>query len=90
MNISSLSTTEACKLDQLTRSFPTLFSDQLGMVKGMVCSLDLIDDRPVRSRPYQCSPARLQALREIVPDLLKNGVVRKRFSQYASPAFFGI
>jgi hypothetical protein len=66
MNISSLGTTEAGKLDQLVRSFPSLFSDQLGTVKGMMCNLDLVDDRPVRSRPYQCSPPRLQALREIV------------------------
>jgi hypothetical protein len=67
--------------------FPKLFSDQLGMVKGMVCRIDLTDDVPVRSRPYQCSPPRLQALREIVQDLLEKGVVRKSFSEYASPAF---
>jgi hypothetical protein len=53
----------------------------------MVCQLDLTDDVPVRSRPYQCSPPRLQALREIVNDLLEKGVVKKSFSQYASPAF---
>jgi hypothetical protein len=29
----------------------------------------------------------LQALREIVNDLLEKGVVKKSFSQYASPAF---
>jgi hypothetical protein len=87
MVTSSLSTTEASKLDQLIQSFPALFSDQLGAVKGMVCRLDLTDDRPVRSRPYQCSPPRLQALREILQNLLKKGVVRKSFSQYASPAF---
>jgi hypothetical protein len=57
------------------------------MVKGMICRLDLTGEVPVRSRPYQCSPPRLQALREIVQDLLEKGVIRKSFSQYASPAF---
>jgi hypothetical protein len=53
----------------------------------MVCQLDLTDDLPVRSGPYQCSPPRLQALREIVQDFLNKGVVKKSYSQYASPAF---
>jgi hypothetical protein len=79
---SSMSLSEPSKLDQLVLSFPKLFSDQLGSVKGMVCQLDLTDDLPVRSRPYQCSPPC-----EIVQDLLKKGVVKKSYSQYASPAF---
>jgi hypothetical protein len=84
---SSLSVSDSRKLDQLVLGLPKLFSDQLGTVKGMVCQLDLTDDVLVRSRPYQCSPPRLQTLREIVQDLLEKGVVRKSFSQYSSPAF---
>jgi hypothetical protein len=84
---SSLSVSYSRKLDQLVLGFSKLFSDQLCTVKVMVCQLDLTDDVPVRSRPYQCSPPRLQALREIVNDLLEKGVVKKSFSQYASPAF---
>jgi hypothetical protein len=65
------------QLDQLVSAFPDLFSEQLGTVKGMACHLDLTDGIPVRSRPYQCSPPRLQALREIVQGLLEQGVIRK-------------
>jgi hypothetical protein len=68
---SSCNTTVASKLDQLIQSFPALFSEQLGTVKGMVCNIDLTDDQPVRSPPH------LQALREIVEDLLKKGVIKK-------------
>jgi hypothetical protein len=75
------------EIDKLVRSFPALFSDKLGTVNGMVCHFDLTDSTPVRSRPYQCSPPRLQALREIVQDLLDKGVVKKSYSQFASPAF---
>jgi hypothetical protein len=67
---SSLSISDSRKLDQLMLDFPKLFFDQLGTVKGMTCQLDLTDDVPVRSRPYQCSPPRLQAPREIVQHLL--------------------
>jgi hypothetical protein len=86
-HVSPVSVDGSRKLDQLVLSFPRLFSNQLGTVKGMVCCLDLTDEVPVRSRPYQCSPPRLQALREIVQDLLEKGVIKKSFSQYASPAF---
>jgi hypothetical protein len=75
------------KLDSLVKTFPALFSDRLGTAKGMVCHLDLMDSTPVRSRPYQCSPPRLQQLRESVQELLDKGVIRKSHSQYASPAF---
>jgi hypothetical protein len=49
---SSMSLSDSYKLDQLVLSFPKLFSDQLGTVKGMVCQLDLTDDLPVRSWPF--------------------------------------
>jgi hypothetical protein len=49
-----LSVSDSRKLDQLVLTFPKLFSDQLGTVKGMVCQLDLTDDLPVRSRPLVC------------------------------------
>jgi hypothetical protein len=79
----------SAELDSLLRSFPSLFSDELGTVKDMVCHLDLVDSTPVRSRPYPCSPPRLRILREIVQDLIDKGVVVKSYSQYASPAFLG-
>jgi hypothetical protein len=84
---SSCNMAVARDLDQLIQSFAAMFSDQLGTVKATVCNIVLTDDQPVRSCPYQCSPPRLQALREIVEDLLKNAVIKKSFSQYASPAF---
>jgi hypothetical protein len=77
----------SAELDELIRSFPALFSDKMGTVKGMVCLIDLTDSTQVRSRPYQCSPPRLQALREIVHHLIDKGVVVKSYSQYTSPAF---
>jgi hypothetical protein len=78
---------EPADIVELLQYFPGLFSDTLGTIKGMVCHLDLSDNIPVRLRPFQCSPPRLKLLREIVQDLLDKGVVRKSYSQDASPAF---
>jgi hypothetical protein len=74
-------------IERVVEGFPKLFSEKLGTVKGMVCEIELTDNAPVCSRPYQCSPPKLQILREVVQDLLDKGVVRKSNSQYASPAF---
>jgi hypothetical protein len=68
------------ELDELIWSFPALFSNKLGTVKGMVCHIDLTDSTPVRSRPYQCSPPHSQMLREIVQDLIDKGVSVKVIS----------
>jgi hypothetical protein len=70
-----MSLSDSRKLDQVVLQFPNLFPDQLGTVKGMAFQLDLVDDIPVRSRPYQYSPSHLQSLREIAQDLLKQGVI---------------
>jgi hypothetical protein len=44
----SVGSDESAEIATLIRSFPALFSDKLGTVKGMVCHLDLSDSIPVR------------------------------------------
>jgi hypothetical protein len=78
---------DSAEIATLIRSFPALFSDTVGTVKGMVCHLDLSVSIPVHSRPCQCSTPRLQILREIVQDLMNKGVVMNSYSQYASPVY---
>jgi hypothetical protein len=56
---------DSFSLEDLMHDFPALFSDGLGTVKGMVCHIDLMDTTRVRSRPYQCSPPRLQELQKL-------------------------
>jgi len=41
----------------------------------------------VRSPPYRCAPPKLQVFKQVVNELLEQGVVRPSKSQYASPAF---
>lgn len=43
--------------------------------------------KPVRSRPYQCNPQRLEAMRDIVNKLLDEGIVTPSKSEFSSAAF---
>lgn len=74
-------------LEDLKVEFWDVLTHTLGCVREEVCHIDLVDDVPVRSPPYQCTPPKLKALRGIIDDLLKQGVITPSRSAYASPAF---
>ena len=67
--------------------FPSLFSTSLGTTRCAPYDIELTDDIPVRSPPYRCAPPRLRVFRQLVDELLEQGVIRPSKSQYASPAF---
>lgn len=48
-------------------------------------SIQLRDSIPVSSRPYRCSPADRQFMREQVHKYLQQGIIRKSDSEYAAP-----
>ena len=73
--------------DVLTREFSSLFSASLGIAKCTPCDIELSDTAPVRSPPYRCASPKLQIFKQIVNELLEQGVDRHSKSQYASPAF---
>jgi hypothetical protein len=74
-------------LEEVMNEYSELFSGQLGTVKGAEYEIELVDQVPVRSPPYHCSPPKLRLLKEFVEDLLQKGVVRPSKSPYMSPAF---
>ena len=73
--------------EALKHEFSTLFSTSLGTARCAPYDIELTDVTPVRSPPYRCAPPRLRAFKQLVNDLLEQGVVRPSRSQYASPAF---
>ena len=73
--------------ESLREEYPLVFSSTLGTAKCAPYQIELSDDTPVRSPPYRCAPPKLQVFKEIVNELLEQGVVRPSKSQYASPAF---
>jgi hypothetical protein len=73
-------------LESLLLEYPPLFTSRVGTAKCAPYETVLTDTNPVRSPPYR-PPPKLEIFREIVDDLLKQGVVRPSKSHYASPAF---
>ena len=67
--------------------FSGFFSGKLGTIRGAEYEIELLDQVPVRSPPYQCAPPKLKLLKEFVDDLLRKGIVRPSKYPYASPAF---
>lgn len=59
--------------------------DTLGLCPHAEHSIELRDNIPVVSRPYRCSPADRDFLREQVNILKQKGVIRESDSAYASP-----
>ena len=67
----------------LMNEFPHLFSLSLSTAKCAPYDTELLDSKPVRSPPYRCAPPRLQIFKQIVDELLVQGVVRPRPSTLA-------
>jgi hypothetical protein len=74
-------------LESLMVEYPTLFTSSLGTAKCTPYEIELTYTNPVRSPPYRCAPPKLEIFREMVDNLLKQGVARPSNSPYASPAF---
>ena len=72
---------------KLKTEFPSLFSTTLGVAKCAPYEIELSDTTPVRSAPYRCAPPKVQTFKQVVNELLDQGVVKPSKSPYASPEF---
>lgn len=75
------------RFSHMIARYPRLFSEEVGTIRGRSCNIELKDNLPVRSPPYQVPPPKLAILRSHVQDLLVKGIIRPSKSDYASPAF---
>jgi len=75
------------RADTLKEEYPRLFSSTLGTANCAPYYIELSDETPVRSPPYRCAPPKLEIFKNMVKELLEQGVVRPSKSPYASPAF---
>jgi transposase InsO family protein len=84
----SLSNEERLKLQQLLSNYGDCFSkslDDLGFTKITEMVIELEDTQPVVYRPYRMSYAERILVRNMVQEMLDNGIVRESSSPYASP-----
>lgn len=78
---------DALSVESFSREFPALFSSNLGTANCAPYEIELLDSVPVRSSPYRCAPPKTAIFRDMVNELLQQGVVRPSKSPYAGPAF---
>jgi hypothetical protein len=74
-------------LQDFCARFPDVLTKKLGVTKLIEYEIRLNDTRPVRSHPYQLAPPKMAILKEMIKELLENGVIEPSNSTYSSPAF---
>lgn len=74
-------------ISELIEDYPDVLTTELGLTDLIEYHIELKDNIPVKSQPYQLAPPKMQFLREHVRDLEDKGVVEKSISNYSSPVF---
>ncbi|XP_049875596.1 uncharacterized protein LOC126373483 [Pectinophora gossypiella] len=84
----NLSNDERLKLQRLLSNYGDCFSkglEDLGFTEATEMVIELEDSQPVVYRPYRMSYAERILVRNMVREMLDNGIVRESSSPYASP-----
>ena len=71
----------------ILEEFSDLFASTLGTATCAPYEIELSDPTPVRSPPFRCAPPKLAIFKDVINELLEQGVIRVSKSPYASPAF---
>lgn len=84
----ALSDDEKLKLLNLLNEFRDCFAQdtsELGKTNITEMGIDLSDDKPVTYRPYRLSYAEREQVRNMIQDLLDNGIIQESTSPFSSP-----
>jgi hypothetical protein len=84
-NLSHLGRPEQQVVRSLCHDFGKLFSQHLGLFKGVCHNVDVSGNSPIKQYYYRCSPEKLKIMRQEVDDMLDMGVVHPSRSEWASP-----
>jgi len=69
----------------LAEEFSDLFPDFPGRTVAASHDVDVGTARPVKQHPYRMNPTKLEALRQEVEYMLRNGIIEQSHSQWSSP-----
>jgi hypothetical protein len=79
---------EKKRLDGVLGEFPTVFSEGLGQAQLEPVTIELEEGaRPKRQMPYRTTGQKLAQLKEIVEEMVQEGILEKGHSSWASPSF---
>ena len=80
-----LGDSQSRQLQALMENYADVFSDVPGKTSKIEHRINLIDEEPVRLKPYPLPYALRQELKDEIKEMLDIGVIRKSSSPYASP-----
>ena len=83
--LSTVPKKERAQVEDLLKSFPEVFTDKLGRTNLLVHDVELIDETPVRQRPYRTSPVKAKIMSEEVEFLVSEGLATPTEGEWASP-----
>lgn len=76
-------------IQNIFSKFPSCISQNLstlGKTTSVELDINLTSDKPIYQRPYRMSQSDRTQTRELVDELIQNGIIRNSKSAYASPA----
>ena len=80
-----LGDSQSRQLQALMENYADVFSDVPGRTSKIEHRINLVDEEPVRLKPYPLPYALRQELKDEIREMLDMGVIRKSSSPYASP-----
>ncbi|GFY22364.1 retrovirus-related Pol polyprotein from transposon 412 [Trichonephila clavipes] len=80
-----LSPSQIDELKQVITKNKDVFSPDPGTTHLMRMDIELISDKPIKTKPYRMSPRQINKLREEIKRLLELGVIEIGQSDYTSP-----
>ncbi|GFX32400.1 hypothetical protein TNCV_2173201 [Trichonephila clavipes] len=80
-----LSPSQIDELKQVITKNKDVFSPDPGTTHLMRMDIELISDKPIKTKPYRMSPRQIKILREEIKRLLELGVIEIGQSDYTSP-----
>ncbi|GFW99889.1 hypothetical protein TNCV_3510081 [Trichonephila clavipes] len=80
-----LSLSQIDELKQVITKNKDVFSPDPGTTHLMRMDIELISDKPIKTKPYRMSPRQINILREEIKRLLELGVIEIGQSDYTSP-----
>ncbi|GFX17986.1 retrovirus-related Pol polyprotein from transposon 17.6 [Trichonephila clavipes] len=83
-----LSPSQIDELKQVITKNKDVFSPDSGTTHLMRMDIELISDKPIKTKPYRMSPRQINILREEIKRLLELGVIEIGQSDYTSPLIF--
>jgi hypothetical protein len=73
------------ELGKLLRSHKNLFSNDPGRTHLIEHDIELISDKPIRSKPYRTSPRQTEIIKSEIKRMLSLGIIEIAESDYTSP-----